>query len=293
MKKILQIAFAVILVLYIACIFLITVNKNEKKPVPVATEETLAITEVPVENYEKEKKELESQINNIISDKNGIWSIYVKNLKTGMTVEINNREFIAASVIKLYNMITLYDEIENGNIEMTESIRGNLKQMITVSSNSESNAIVTLIGKGSFNDGTKKVNKLADELGCENTYEQHMLYDDYIPSNGRNRTSVRDCGIILEKIYLKQCISPEYDEEMLEFLKQQTLDFKIPANLPDDVVVANKTGENSNVEADVGIVFSPECDYIICISVEKYGEKKPRDTIAEVSECVYDFLNIE
>ncbi len=293
MKKVLLIIFSIALVLYVGCMFLVfgCINKKTDTPVPVVAEKPADIIEVPVNDYEEIKAELAGEINNIIQGKQGVWSVYVKNLETGMSLEINNREFIAASVIKLYNMITLYDEIDKGNLEMTDSLRSNLEQMITVSSNAASNAIVTTIGRGSFDDGAKKVTSCAESLGCTGTYEQHMLYDDQIPSNGKNRTSVVDCGIVLEKIYLKQCISEKYDMEMLELLKKQTRDFKIPANLPDDVVVANKTGENSNVESDVGIVFSPECDYIICISVEKYGEVKPRDTIAEVSECVYNFFS--
>ena len=217
--------------------------------------------------------------------------MYVKNLKTGMEVEINNREFIAASVIKLYNMITLYDQINKGNMEMTEILQSNLEQMITESYNNASNYIVSQIGGGSFNEGAKIVTSFAEELGCTGTYQQHQLYDSYIPSNGRNRTSVRDCGLVLEKIYLKQCVSEQYDTEMLELLKKQQRTYKIPAKLPKDVVVANKTGENSNVEADVGIVFSPNCDYIICISAEKAGESGTIYTIAEISKCVYDFFN--
>lgn len=106
-------------------------------------------------------------------------------------------------------MVTLYDEIEKGNIEMTKSLRRNLEQMITVSSNSASNTVVQTIGGGSFSKGAETVTELAKELGCSNTYEQHMLYNDYTPTNGKNRTSVKDCGLVLEKIYLQECISSE------------------------------------------------------------------------------------
>lgn len=295
MKKAVQFIFACMIILGAVCTFWLASQKNSpsKESVPAFKEGEIAPLFVEEKNYDEEIASLTEQINQIISGKSGIWSVYVKNLDNGMTVVINDRQFIAASVIKLYNMIALYDEIEKGNIVLTESIQKNLEQMITVSSNEASNTIVTTIGTGNFDEGAKKVTSLAENIGCENTYEQHMLYNDRIPSKGRNRTSVKDCGIILEKIYLKQCVSPEYDEKMLELLKEQTLDFKIPANLPENVVVANKTGENSNVEADVGIVFSPACDYIICISAEKFGGKKPISTIAEISECVYNFFNLE
>ena len=294
MKKAMPCIFAAIIILNIVCVAFVIRNVSKKKSESAQLPKSPNVVPVQAdveENYDESIKELTEQINSIIDGKKGIWSVYVKNLENGMTVEINDHQFIAASVIKLYNMVTVYNEVENGNLEMTEFLKSNIEQMITVSSNSSSNTVVMTIGGGNFAKGAEKVNSLATELGCENTYEQHMLYDDIIPSYGRNRTSVRDCGIILEKLYWKQCVSPEYDEEMLELLKNQTRDFKIPAKLPDGTVVANKTGENSNVESDVGIVFSPECDYVICISVEKYGETKPRDTIAEISECIYNFFN--
>ncbi|MBR5518763.1 MAG: serine hydrolase [Clostridia bacterium] len=267
-----------------------------EKPMAIETiaEEPAAVSEPepePVIDYEEEKIKLTEKINSIISNKRGEWSVYVKNLKTGMAVEINNKEFIAASVIKLYNMITLYDEINKGNMEMTDILQSNLEQMITVSSNSASNFIVTQIGSGNFDKGAKIVTACVENMGCTGTYEQHELFSDHIPPNKINRTSVRDCGLVLEKIYLKQCVSEQYDTEMLELLKKQTRTYKISGKLPDEVVVANKTGENSNVEADVGIVFSPQCDYIICISAERFGETSPIDTISEVSKCVYDFFN--
>ena len=295
MKKGFLIGIAVVISLYIVSMLLLCLSGTKKEEViqpPVA--ETVAVTEPdaqPVIDYTEDINALTEQINALISNKYGEWSVYVKNLNTGMEVEINNREFISASVIKLYNMITLYDQINKGNMEMTESLQSNLEQMITLSSNSASNFVVSQIGGGSFSEGAKIVTTHAEKLGCTGTYQQHELYNDYIPATGRNRTTVKDCGLVLEKIYLKQCVSETYDTEMLELLKKQTKTYKIPGKLPKDVVVANKTGENSNVEADVGIVFSPSCDYIICISAEKAGESGTIYTIAEISKCVYDFFN--
>lgn len=293
MKKGVIAGFVVLISLYIVSMAVLWLNAEKEEAVQTPGVQTVAAVEPAPEpvDYTEDINALTEQINSIISGKSGEWSVYVKNLDTGMEVEINNREFIAASVIKLYNMITLYDRINKGNIEMTESLQSNLEQMITVSSNSASNYIVTQIGGGSFDEGAKIVTACAEGLGCTGTYQQHELYNDYIPINARNRTSVKDCGLVLEKIYLKQCISEQYDTEMLELLKNQTRTYKIPGKLPKDVVVANKTGENSNVEADVGIVFSPNCDYIICISAERFGEANPINTIAEISKCVYDFFN--
>lgn len=97
--------------------------------------------------------------------------------------------------------------------------------------------------------------------------------------------------MILEKIYFQNCITPKYDKEMLELLKQQQWDWKLPKGIPHNALIAHKTGENSRVEADVGIVFSPKCDYIICVSVMEYGTKKTHQVFADISGCVYKYFN--
>lgn len=238
------------------------------------------------------RNELAKNINDFLSDKYGNWSVYVKNLDTGMDLEINNQRVTAASLIKLFNMVALYCEVNTGNVELTENLRGQLKQMITVSSNSASNTVVEAIGKGSFETGAVKVTERMEEMGCTDTIEQYKLFDvanGY--ATGRNTTSVRDCGLILEKIYNKDCIEKDFDIEMLDLLKQQTRDWKLPQGLPEGIEIAHKTGENSKIEADAGIVFSPACDYIICVSVTEYGAVKPRSEIGQLSKCVYDFFN--
>ena len=98
-----------------------------------------------------------------------------------------------------------------------------------------------------------------------------------------------DCGLLLEKIYKGTLISPEYSSEMLSLLKQQKRRNKIPYLLPDDVVCANKTGETSNIQSDVGIVFSPACDYIICVITNNAGSGI--SDIRNISEITYRYFN--
>ncbi len=248
-----------------------------------------ALTENPLLNYNL--AQLESIIADTLNGAQGNWSVYFEIPGTDFQIEQNNRAVNAASTIKLFNMITLYDEIRKGNLTMTDALAAQTHAMITVSSNPDSNAVATAIGGGSFHTGAGKVTALAHTLGAADTQEQHMLYDEKTVTPGRNTTSVRDCATVLRKLYFGQCVSPEYDAEMLELLKQQTRRFKIPLYLPEGTVVAHKTGENSSVELDVGIVYSPNCDYILCVSVTDFGNAAVRHTIGELSEKIYTYLN--
>ena len=93
------------------------------------------------------------------------------------------------------------------------------------------------------------------------------------------------------KIYRKECISPVFDQEMIQLLLEQTRREKIPAKLPEGTKIANKTGETDDIQEDVGIVFSEE-DYVICAMVNQtMNSYQSHQTIADASGIVYDFFD--
>ena len=237
------------------------------------------------------KEELESKIRDITEKSSCDWSVFVEIPNRDFKVVINDKTVRSASVIKMFNMATLYNEEKNGNIEITDKLLGTCYKMITVSSNEDSNKVVKAIGNGDFDLGAKKVTEFANSIGCVSTLEQHPLYDVSGPGHGINTTSVSDCGNFLKKLYKKELVSPEADNKMLEILKKQEINHKLPSKLPEDVTVAHKTGENSRVELDVGIVYSPACDYIICISVTNFRGENIQKTFGEISKTVYNFFN--
>lgn len=264
-------------------------NKSVKLILERAQKHMDSLEENPLLNYDI--AQLENIITDTLSGTAGNWSVYFEIPGTDFQIESNNRTVNAASTIKLFNMITLYDELNRGRLIMTDALAAQLHAMITVSSNPDSNAVATAIGGGSFAVGANKVTALAHTLGATDTQEEHMIYDVKTITPGRNTTSVRDCATVLRKLYFGECVSPQYDSVMLDLLKQQTRNFKIPLYLPEGTVVAHKTGENSEVELDVGIVYSPNCDYILCVSVTDFGNAGVRHTIGELSEAIYTYLN--
>ena len=248
-----------------------------------------SLKENPFLNYDA--AELESLIQGALEKAPGNWSVYLEIPNTDFKIEINNRTVRAASTIKLFNMVTFYDELKNGNLVMTEALTRQMHAMITASSNTDSNAIVTAIGGGNFFAGAEKVTAFAHKIGADNTQEEHMLYDVDTLTPGQNTTSVRDCGTVLRLLYNGECVSPEYDHTMIEILKQQTRRFKLPLYLPEGTVIAHKTGERSVSELDVGIIYSPNCDYILCVSVTDFNGMPVRETFGRLSEAIYNYFN--
>ena len=70
--------------------------------------ETEALTETP-----EALADLETEIDSILSQTDGIWSIYVKNLETGESLSMNNQRMYAASLIKLFVMEAMIEQSDN------------------------------------------------------------------------------------------------------------------------------------------------------------------------------------
>lgn len=240
--------------------------------------------------------DLKTEIQNKLADRDGTWSVYVKNLNTQEYLDYNNQPLKAASLIKLYIMGAVYDGIQNGNLEMTESVESLLNNMITVSDNESANELVRMMsGTGEdFQEGMQVVNDFADKNGYTDTSQGRDLQDvRTVPAGGENYTSVKDCGSFLEKIYNKTNVSESASDDMLELLKLQERRNKIPAGLPEGVVCANKTGELDSSENDAALVFCENGTvYVFCvISQDLTDSEGARTAIQELSTVVYQYFN--
>lgn len=237
--------------------------------------------------------ELKIKLVEYIDDRSGDWGLYVHRLSDNEYLSINEKSYSSASLIKLYTMAAVYNELECGSFEETQEINGLLEQMVTESSNSACNTLTKRLGSGNTVRGFEVENKNTRSLGCKNTSHGSELIDEsgqYAIFVDYNRTSPRDCGRILKKIYNGTLVSNEASNSMLDLLKRQTRTWKIPAALPNEAVTANKTGENDNVEADAAIVYSPGEDFIIC-TIGNGNINGGVETIRTAAKITYKYFN--
>ncbi|MBQ4109369.1 MAG: serine hydrolase [Clostridia bacterium] len=243
-----------------------------------------------IKEYCSGLSELCSKIKQYIEKKSGKYGIYIKNLKTNESLILNDNTYSAASIIKLFVMAGIYSEIENGNLEKTEVIQKYLEWMITVSDNSASNNLVGILGKGNYKKGFETENNHTKAIGCLNTRHLSLFSGcGKYASYGTNTVSPYDCGILLEQIYNRTLVSPEFSDEMLSLLKNQQRRSKIPHYLPEGTLCANKTGENTRAQSDVGIVYSPGGDYIICVITN--NAPNGINAISQISLMTYEYFN--
>lgn len=239
-------------------------------------------------------EEFEATLTNMLDSFAGDWGLYLKNLKTGDVISINEHPMESASLIKLYIMGTVYQHIADGTLEKTETIDRLLNDMITVSDNESSNELVrSLSPTKDHSEGMKMVNEFIQKNGFKNTKQVNGLADPSLwVENAVNQTSPADCGKLLEKIYKGKLVSHLASRSMEDLLLNQKITYKIPAGLPESVTSANKTGEVSNSENDAAIVYSNACDYILCImSTDLAATNSAVNHINSLSSLIYDYFN--
>lgn len=251
---------------------------------------------------------LRTQLRQMVAERNGTWSIYLKELSSGDSLIINNRTLFSASLIKVFAMACAYENMEQvkaneakkmnadpASPAVEEKIDALLRNMITVSDNESFNELVRLQSENNdFSEGAQQMNEFLEAEGYSHTSVQHTLSPSSSPETGlggRNITSAGDCGKLLEKIYNGECVNEEASEAMLELLLAQRITTKIPSGITGDVKIANKTGETDTDQHDIAIVYGEGTTYILCILSEDCPESEAVTQIRELSGKIYNYLN--
>lgn len=217
---------------------------------------------------------------------NGDVSFYYKNLISKEIIKYNDEnQMLAASIIKLPILVECFNQINKGIISnddifitknkekvpscgalnyMRENLKVTLEDlytlMIILSDNYATNMLIDKLG-------IYNINKTINEIGLKNTILSRKMFDEEKSLLGlENYTSARDMAYLLEKMYNKELIDEKSSEEMISILKNQRLNGKIPfflQSIRPKIQIAHKTGEDTNITHDVGIVFAKE-PFIVC-----------------------------
>ena len=243
-------------------------------------------------------EDLLAQIRLALPVSNGSWSVYICDLSGGSEGTIHDFSMQAASLIKLYIMGAVYENYDSlAQSHSTDELDSNISSMITVSDNDAANALVNWLGNGDDGAGMAKVNEFCQNHDFTSTQMNRMLLSGN--ENGDNYTSARDCGTFLKEIYqisngtISDSTLPNA-EAMYYQLKMQQRKNKIPAQLPEGVHTANKTGELDTVENDAAIIFDTAkgINLIVCfMSQDLTDTEAARQTIAADARAIYGYYN--
>jgi len=245
---------------------------------------------------------LSKDIRDSLNDTKGEYAIVVKNLKTDENFSLGEEEkFETASLYKLWIMAVVFQNLKEGKLkedqvlfekaevlndkfdiatesaeikegEITMTVQKALEQMITISHNY---AALLLSARVRLSN----VSKFLKEQGFENS-------SIGVPP----RTTAKDIALFYEKLYKGEIIDKESSMEMIELLKRQQLNDRIPKFLPEEIEVAHKTGEIDGYKHDAGIVFTKKGDYIIVVLSKTDDPQIAAAKIAGISRIVFDYF---
>lgn len=244
-------------------------------------------------------QELKNNIQALISQYPGKYGVYFIDLNTGQTFEINGYDsFIAASTYKvplnfyLYTLITDGKIDPNMKVQYTQAdyeggagsiqadpvgsyytIRELSRRSIEESDNIASNMIMRIVGQDNYI-------KFMESLGA-----------NVIPYNS-NVTSPRDMSIYMGNLLNYVKAHPDTAGELMYYLKNTIYNDRISYPIPDEIEVAHKIGNLSNVVNDTAIVFHPTKPYILTVlanNVDGSDDSYAYTVIRQISKMVYDF----
>jgi beta-lactamase class A len=253
------------------------------------------LRDYPLPSLPRDLHTLYDQIKAAVAGYSGTWSVYVEDLSTRQALIVGDQPMKSASVMKLFVMAAVYEQIDNGEIERTDEVVSLLHDMISNSSNEAANRLLLLLGKGDYAKGIRAVNRYISSHGySKDTREYNGFEDDAAIVDGShfNQINAKDIGLLLEHVYSRSFISRNVCNEIEDMMLNQATRYKIPRGLPDDVEVANKTGEMDTVENDSALVFGGRTDFILVVLSEDWDSKNTaQEEIQDLAGMVYNYLN--
>ena len=175
----------------------------------------------------------------------------------------------------------LYDSVGR-----KQSIYDLTYEMIIASSNLATNIVIELVG-------ADHVTQTMRALGANDMQVLRGVEDIKAYRQGLNNTTTAyDQMLLMEAITSGRAVSKEASQAMTTILLDQQFNDIIPAQLPDDVKVAHKTGWITGIHHDAAIVFLPDGRKYVLVLLSKNlkDEKAGIETLATVSRMIYDYV---
>jgi len=255
---------------------------------------------------------MQASLSDVVNHYDGAVGIYIKDLQSGRTFEHNSDDaFISASLIKLPIMIATFQSIWEGQMSLSNKLAlkrqlrrdgsGSLKYAHTGVSYPMSHLIYAMMTR-SDNTATAMIidklgydylNKRFREMGLQATriHPSGMSLASRLNPSKDNYTTPREMGLLLEKLYRHQMVNDGLCDLMLEIMKGADSRSRLAEHLPAQWKFARKTGLLRRNCHDVGIVYTPQGDFVICVlTSQNKNYRRAKGFIASIGRTAYNYL---
>jgi beta-lactamase class A len=215
---------------------------------------------------------------------NGRASIHVR-VDDGRVAGVNaDREVPAASVIKLPLMAAVYAKRREGDLVASEEDDSRIHRMITRSDNPSADALMDEVS-------IPWVNQWLELQGYPTTRLRRHIFGKN--ADGTNVITAAEATSMLLRIARGEMVDRASSIAMRQVLLEQERRSRIPAGLPPEVSVGNKTGTLNGLVHDVAFVETPHgVRYALAVLISGARREVAADgSIARISQKVYEYLD--
>lgn len=267
-------------------------------------------------------KELEKKINQQITEAGGTWGIYIESLTTKETLShLPDEIFPAASIIKIPIMMAAFEAHHQGKFSMEDTLAlraedlvggagvfqhmtpgtrvtvyDTIMLMMIQSDNTATNMVIDLVGK-------ENIRKTMKSIGLKDSSFYNKLMTVPYDREGPNEITARDVNTMLKTIATGSYTSVYACEHMIDIMKRQQDDSRLPARLPrsnSDVIgaietwnLAHKTGTISGVVHDVGILYVQNQEVLVTVLSKHVDDYFGQMTIATIGKNLFEMITAQ
>jgi len=246
--------------------------------------------------------DIENVIKDSIVNFDGKVAVYYNDLK-GTEIKINEKEkYNAASCIKIFILIELFNQINKGNIVreqeliyldkhyvngsgvmryLTKGIKLPILDIATlmmiISDNVATNMLIDLLG-------IDNINKTIESIGCKDTklYSQFKSVENEVFSE----TTAYDYYLVWKKLNNYELFNKELTQEIINIIKNQKyhemvgdgID-KVYKEIKNPIInyIITKSGKYESIRNDGGIVSTIYGNYILTIFIKDFKDEDYRN----------------
>ena len=261
--------------------------------------------EPPARAQNQAIEQLHSKLPGISEAHAGTHGVVVFDPYSGETASLNaDRRFVAASLSKLYALLTLYKAAARGEVNLEDEISmlpsdvwaygTGVLYRYPVGYTMTLRECAEFMIKESDNTAEVMLNRYLGENNIEAELDRIGAASTayWIP----NTTTPSDVLVVLKAIADPSYTTPKLSSEMLELMTNTSFEDRLPQPLPEGTRVAHKIGSYESTFSDAGIVFPEEKsgmsrEYYIVVFSEGATEEAARETIQDISLAAYQALS--
>ena len=246
---------------------------------------------------------LDERLEDISRAHAGTHGVVVFDPLSGEAASLNaDRRFVAASLSKLYALLTLYRAAAIGKLSLEDEITMRPSDVwaegtgvlyrYPVGHTMTLRECAGYLIKESDNTAEVMLNRYLGEREIEAELRRVGARSTsyWVP----NTTTPNDILLVLQAIADPSQTSPELSAEMLDVMTDTSFEDRLPGSLPEGARVAHKIGSWETTFSDAGIVFPEGTDggqgYYVVVFSEGAPEGAARGTIRDVSLEAYRAL---